>query len=425
MTSIVGVLNSRGIAIAADSALTVTGDTVKRLNNRGHKIFKLSNVHPVGISVYGSTDFMGIPLDTIVKMYCNKIKDIPFGRLGEYKESFISFMKDQMKHVSREMQGKLFRDFCSDTCKEVTQNIVDTLSSRSKDISKLKGDAAKEIFRSVLTAELNEYYNCVTGAEREMRYVNVTIDEFVAFYRDELDDFIRNMQCDIQKKFKLVELEQIHHKYLIAILYDLINTEDIFEVYSGLIFFGFGDDEIYASTEHVMIGTAINGITRIKDCGAVRIVPGKVDSNVVSFAEGNVANTFLTGIDPVFRAELKQRIRNSFGGAVKEVVATVKNKAKADSITKILDRTCEDLLWDLDNYQSATIINPTLRNLAHMEIEDMAELAESLVNITSLKSKLTSSDESVGGPVDVAIVTKGDGFVWMKRKHYFDSEIND
>lgn len=42
--------------------------------------------------------------------------------------------------------------------------------------------------------------------------------------------------------------------------------------------------------------------------------------------------------------------------------------------------------------------------------EDMAELAESSINITSIKRKFTSSDssdESVGEPVDVAVVTKG------------------
>jgi hypothetical protein len=51
-------------------------------------------------------------------------------------------------------------------------------------------------------------------------------------------------------------------------------------------------------------------------------------------------------------------------------------------------------------------------------------MAEALVNLTSFKRKVTSSIESVGGPVDVAVITKGDGFVWIKRKHYFDADKN-
>jgi hypothetical protein len=32
--------------------------------------------------------------------------------------------------------------------------------------------------------------------------------------------------------------------------------------------------------------------------------------------------------------------------------------------------------------------------------------------------------ETVGGPIDVAVISKGDGFVWIKRKHYFVPELN-
>jgi hypothetical protein len=33
-------------------------------------------------------------------------------------------------------------------------------------------------------------------------------------------------------------------------------------------------------------------------------------------------------------------------------------------------------------------------------------------------------DDSVGGPIDVAVISKIDGFVWIKRKHYFDPALN-
>jgi hypothetical protein len=32
--------------------------------------------------------------------------------------------------------------------------------------------------------------------------------------------------------------------------------------------------------------------------------------------------------------------------------------------------------------------------------------------------------ETVGEPIDVAVISKGDGFVWIKRKHYFDANVN-
>ena len=52
-------------------------------------------------------------------------------------------------------------------------------------------------------------------------------------------------------------------------------------------------------------------------------------------------------------------------------------------------------------------------------------MALSLVNITSFKRRVSIDElETVGGPVDVAVITKGDGFIWIKRKHYFDSSNN-
>ena len=62
--------------------------------------------------------------------------------------------------------------------------------------------------------------------------------------------------------------------------------------------------------------------------------------------------------------------------------------------------------------------------VATMEKEDLAELAENLIYLTSLKRRITPNLESVGGPIDVAVISKGDGFIWIKRKHYFNPRLN-
>ena len=52
--------------------------------------------------------------------------------------------------------------------------------------------------------------------------------------------------------------------------------------------------------------------------------------------------------------------------------------------------------------------------------ETLAELANSLVSITSLRQRVSGELETVGGPVDVALIFKGEGFIWIKRKYDFD-----
>jgi len=34
------------------------------------------------------------------------------------------------------------------------------------------------------------------------------------------------------------------------------------------------------------------------------------------------------------------------------------------------------------------------------------------------------SDESVGGPIDVAVITRSEGFIWVKHKDWFQKDLN-
>ena len=57
--------------------------------------------------------------------------------------------------------------------------------------------------------------------------------------------------------------------------------------------------------------------------------------------------------------------------------------------------------------------------------EELANMAETLVNLTSFKRKITMDAETVGGPIDVAVISKSEGFIWIKRKLYFDKNLNN
>ena len=70
-------------------------------------------------------------------------------------------------------------------------------------------------------------------------------------------------------------------------------------------------------------------------------------------------------------------------------------------------------------------VSPILADVINLPKDEMALLAESLIHLTSMKRKFSlDQDETVGGNIDVAILSKGDGFIWAKRKHYFDSKLN-
>lgn len=60
--------------------------------------------------------------------------------------------------------------------------------------------------------------------------------------------------------------------------------------------------------------------------------------------------------------------------------------------------------------------NKILEMVQFMPRAELAEMAESLVNLTSIKRRVSAEHETVGGPIDVAFVSKHDGFVWIRRK---------
>ena len=58
--------------------------------------------------------------------------------------------------------------------------------------------------------------------------------------------------------------------------------------------------------------------------------------------------------------------------------------------------------------------------VAAMPRQELATMAEVLVSLTAFRAHASVGQETVAGPIDVAILSKGDGFVWVKRKRCGD-----
>lgn len=61
---------------------------------------------------------------------------------------------------------------------------------------------------------------------------------------------------------------------------------------------------------------------------------------------------------------------------------------------------------------------------SEMPIQDAIDLAKFLINIAENTSMFLPGPQFVGGPVDIAVITKHEGFKWVQRKHYYSQELN-
>lgn len=59
-----------------------------------------------------------------------------------------------------------------------------------------------------------------------------------------------------------------------------------------------------------------------------------------------------------------------------------------------------------------------------MPIQDAIDLAAFLVETTIQFSRFSPGAPVVGGPIEIAVITKHEGFKWIRRKYYYPKELN-
>ncbi|MEO6872455.1 MAG: hypothetical protein ABI233_09590 [Chthoniobacterales bacterium] len=96
------------------------------------------------------------------------------------------------------------------------------------------------------------------------------------------------------------------------------------------------------------------------------------------------------------------------------------NKKLTDNVPELINA----FNIQLDNYSRHRHISPVVNAVGALPKDELAAMAESLVNLTSFKRRVSTDAETVGGEIDVAVISKCDGFVWIKRKHYFEASKN-
>lgn len=425
MTTIIGVLNSQGIAIAADSAVTVNSGDVKKVYNRSNKLFTLSKYNPIGIAIYGNSHFVGIPWETLIKMYRKQLKEKKFDTVEKYKLDFLTFLSKNVGLVAPASKENSFYSFALTGFNELKKNILLTIENSISPTEGMDAPSALGYVSPLISKDLTDYKAYVDTIQKN-DLVKFNLSNYAQEYKQPLEDIAKELASEIVKTHENFIFSGADIVVINDIFFNLVKIEHIFEPSSGLVFMGFGEKEIYPSSQLVTVGSIVSNVIRYKIEKPNCISPGTYDADIIPYAQGDVTWTVLNGVDPAYNIEVGKAINEAFVGVASEVELKVPDKVEAKKISDIIKDIPSALVEKLDAYRNEQITRPLVNTLIHMGKEDMAEMAESLVSITSLKRKFTmnSSDESVGGPVDVAIITKGDGFIWLKRKNYFDFNLN-
>lgn len=419
MTAEIGILNRHGVALATDSAVTIGG---QKVFNSANKLFALSKFHPVGIMIYGNGSFMGVPWDTIIKSYRKQLKNDRMEYLELYADDFIRYLFSNEAFFSSESEkGYVRRNFYSRY-----NNLLDKANEEIYELFKERAPQDNERF-DILVKAIDSELKKLKETDNLIGFDKEFIDDFISNYSETiLNIVIHTTEIDLTDEIKAKILE-------LAVLYFM---KDTFFNQTGVVIAGFGEKDIFPRLYQYDVEGKILKKNKYKLRKVTKIgAENTEDETIVTispFAQQEMVHLFIAGIHPYINHKIFSLI-NEFTSQLSHIIKQILNQISPDielnsddeeGINQLGTQILNAIRSKFEEFKDDKHVQPLLDAVANLPKEELAALAEALINLTSIKRKMTIDIETVGGPIDVAVITKGDGFVWIKRKHYFQPELN-
>ena len=418
MTAEVAVMNKLAVALAADSAVTF-GDTERRkIYNAANKLFALSKREPIGVMIYGSAELMGVPWETILKMYRDKLGDRVFPRLSDYFEDVIAFLDTNDHFFDKKTQERSVLRNATSMFFLVRNDVVEGIDEVLVKQQKISDSEIAQIVDLVISNYLQRYRD---------RDFSTGLDE--AHHQRLVSTYQAAIRLQIDRVFEKLPLTDQQIDGLIQLGASLACRDVLPEYKSGMVIAGFGHDDHFPCLRAVEMDVRAGDrlhylVVHEQDISA------ESGAAIVPFAQRDVVSLFVEGIDSNYEEMLYGFLEKTFAEYPDELQKSLPSLT-ADDRAAISDRSkrvgamvIERFRQRTQQYVQGKYVQPMMSVVEALPKSELAALAEAFVNLTSLKRRVSMDLETVGGPVDVAVISKGDGLVWIQRKHYFKPELN-
>ncbi|SDY49438.1 hypothetical protein [Citreimonas salinaria] len=406
MTSEVIIINKFGLALAADSAVTVEHvhnyERITKTYNSANKLFSLSKHAPVGVMLYNTVTLGGLPLETVIKNYREQLGRRKFGRLSEYADDFFGYLDGNSDLFPRQ-------DTQFITALHLMDELLPILSSSTN-----KKDFKEKLEERVEEIESLDRIECLSDSQiaSEVRASRSLLDDISNHIFRDRKSYATGTKSLVQKLYKTM----FSRKYKTS-------------GYTGLVFAGFGERDFLPSLSHYYVDCIFADKVRrweIEEHSLSNTSQGQV----IPLADSEVMETLLNGMNPQYEKEANSQTLTVLAKSIQTIIEQLPHADEAEK-EKLKKASIKALIAGLDSYREAMkdykdqhYSRPIRQAIAALPIAELGSVAETLINVSHIHKRVNPQFETVGGPVDVAVISKGDGFVWVKRKHYFDASIN-
>ena len=421
LTSEIVIMNREAIALAADSAVSFSERDEKKTFQSANKIFTLSKYSPVGIMIYGNATIMRVHWETVIKIYRAKLGKKNFETLKDYAEDFFTFLKENFS-LFPESERTLFIEGC---IYGYFRKIRDEINHAIKEKFEPGEILENSEIRQVISTKINENYK-IWKNSKKVPDIDATILQRL---KSKINPKIEEFKLEIFEDLPLNPQQSKKLKDIAILLFSRYSNDVYFSQSSGLVIAGFGEEDFFPQVcAYNVDGIAYEHI--VYDVQEKSTVDFENRATIIPFAQSEMVYTFMSGIDPDYEENIENFISEVINEYPKLIIENLVNldqeeKKKIEKkYKKIGKKKFEEIVDKLGSIKEKDYIDPIMTVVGMLPKDELAAMAESLVNLTSFKRKVSMQEETVGGPIDVAVISKGEGFIWIKRKHYFKPELN-
>jgi len=403
------MMNRLAVVLAADSATTVShwsgGKRDERYFKGANKIFQLSDREPVGLMIFDSADLLRVPWELVIKAFRRQLGPKSFNTVDEYAKEFFSYLDGNHALFPKEIQDEAI-------VAAVGSLAFGWIQSSSKGLEEAKVNAA-------ILAKVESEEQALESVEL---FQGLSQDDAAKLFTELSSRLIQDAK-EWLDAFQTPVPEDIERVISVAFWYVVKHPSQSLST-TGLVFAGYGDHQIFPEMVEYQSCGVINGrhIFVQKDHEAI---DHSKPAAISGFAQTSMIDTFSLGLSHEAFSSMMVSANRELSDFAKAIVAASDGALdKIDDLSSLVQAAMRKIRENVLEQARDNHYFPLRNVIGFLPVDEMAGLAETLINLQSLKEKVTKPSETVGGPVDVAVITKHEGLVWIKRKHFFDPDLN-
>ena len=358
--------------------------------------------------IFGSATLHSVPWEILIKDFRAEHSASSCDSLRGYAERLFEFVKAQEVLFPESIRRAVFVENALESALSIARVIGDyddvTNGSEPERIEKWRS-RFKEVAISI------DRHEIPTPLTKE------DIDAAVATYAAEIDARIRtSLKSSVLDETFVPRLAELGVRLM-------MKRYDVLFPWTGVVIGGYGAKDYFPSLEvHRCYGFLDRRfLSRQEDSARIDHATPAV---IMPFAMTSMIDTFRSGISPDVHNNVNEATRKGLHAFAEKLKARVGIAAPIDGLDALVDEAVESHQesWYQPILHEHHV--PMACVIDSIPVTEMAAMAKSLIELESLKERVTRPSESVGGAIDVAVISKHDGFVWVDRKHYFRPELN-